>query len=432
MMSMSGWGRVNPRSAHVYTPRHGNELAAWVQNAHPTIARGLGRSYGDSAVAEHVLAMQGLDWLQHWNPATGELACAAGMSLDAVLAFVVPQGWFLPVTPGSRFVTLGGAVASDVHGKNHHVHGTFGQHVRGLTLRLGNGERLSVSATEHPDLLAATCGGMGLTGVIEAVQLQLVPLKSSTMHVTYYQLPNLTALLASFTEHAQATYSVAWLDAWQGGAGLGRGVLMLGEHATQGPLQWRAPRAWTVPVDMPHGLLGGPVLRAFNAWTYARGKSRRMQQDLIPYFYPLDALAHWNRLYGRRGFYQYQFVVPNAAAATLLPKVLRAIQEARVPPLLAVLKAFGAQNHHLLSFPMPGYTLAVDFPATEAAATLMDTLDHWVHDAGGRVYLAKDTRLSQRHFRQGYPQWEAFEAVRAKYHAAGRFASYQSKRLGLA
>jgi len=250
--------------------------------------------------------------------------------------------------------------------------------------------------------------------------------------VTYHQLPNLTALLASFTEHAQATYSVAWLDAWQGGAGLGRGVLMLGEHATQGPLQWRAPRAWTVPVDMPHGLLGGSVLRAFNAWTYARGKSRRMQQDLIPYFYPLDALAHWNRLYGRRGFYQYQFVVPNAAAATLLPKVLRAIQEARVPPLLAVLKGFGAQNHHLLSFPMPGYTLAVDFPATEAAATLMDTLDHWVHDAGGRVYLAKDTRLSQRYFRQGYPQWEAFEAVRAKYHAAGRFASYQSKRLGLA
>jgi len=296
MMPISGWGRVNPRSAHVYTPRHGNQLAAWVQNAHPTIARGLGRSYGDSAVAEHVLAMQGLDWLQHWNPATGELACAAGMSLDAVLAFVVPQGWFLPVTPGSRFVTLGGAVASDVHGKNHHVHGTFGQHVRGLTLRLGNGERLSVSATEHPDLLAATCGGMGLTGVIEAVQLQLVPLKSSTMHVTYHQLPNLTALLASFTEHAQATYSVAWLDAWQGGAGLGRGVLMLGEHATQGPLQWRAPRAWTVPVDMPHGLLGGPVLRAFNAWTYARGKSRRMQQDLIPYFYPLDALAQWNRL----------------------------------------------------------------------------------------------------------------------------------------
>ena len=162
MMPISGWGRVNPHPAHVYTPRHGNELAAWVQNAPPTIARGLGRSYGDSAVAEHVLAMQDLDWLQHWNPTTGELACAAGMSLDAVLAFVVPQGWFLPVTPGSRFVTLGGAVASDVHGKNHHVHGTFGQHVRGLTLRLGNGERLSVSATEHPDLLAATCGGLGL------------------------------------------------------------------------------------------------------------------------------------------------------------------------------------------------------------------------------------------------------------------------------
>lgn len=432
MTPCSGWGRVNPRPVHTHVARDGQALAALAQLPHGLIARGLGRSYGDSAVADHVVAMQGLDWLQSWDPTTGVLACAAGLSLDALLAFVVPQGWFLPVTPGSRFVTVGGAVASDVHGKNHHLHGTLGQHVLALNICLGNGERVTASPTEHADLFAATCGGMGLTGIIESVRLQLQPVASSQMQVTQHRAPHLEALLEAFAVHAHATYSVAWLDAWSPAPRLGRGVLMVGEHAATGPLQWRAPRTWTVPFDMPPALLGAPLLRAFNAWTYARARPGAGVQDLIPYFYPLDALAQWNRLYGRRGFYQYQFVVPPEGAAAVLRRVLQAIQEARVPPLLAVLKAFGPANAHPLSFPMAGYTLALDFAASEAALALMSTLDDWVHNAGGRVYLTKDARLSARHFRQGYPQWEAFEAVRAKYHAVGRFASHQSRRLGLA
>ena len=397
------------------------------------IARGLGRSYGDSALAPRVLESTHLDRYADFDAATGLLRCDAGVSLLDMLHTFVPRGWFLPVTPGTRHVTLGGAIASDVHGKNHHVDGSFSRHVSSVELLLGNGEVVSASRTERPDLFEATCGGMGLTGVLLGATLALKPIRSSEIVQTTLKLPNLQAVVEAFEAHAASTYSVAWIDCLATGAGLGRSILTLGEHAERGPLQTRAKAALPVPFDLPAALLNRATVGAFNALYHGRVRHTRQTRQLPfePFFYPLDALAGWNRLYGRAGFVQYQFVLPRADGTRGLERIVRRIAASGRGSFLAVLKAFGPGNDHPISFPQAGYTLALDFKAEPAVFRLLDELDPLVLEHGGRLYLAKDARMSEATFKQSYPRWQEFEAVRARYHAVGRFASLQSKRLGL-
>jgi decaprenylphospho-beta-D-ribofuranose 2-oxidase len=432
-MMVHGWGRYPRIDARLIQPASPAQLAASVCTAAPLIARGLGRSYGDSSLAPLMLSTRSLDLLQSFDPQSGVLVCEAGATLDDLLRVFVPRGWFVPVVPGTRFVTVGGAVASDVHGKNHHVDGCFTAHVQEIELLLGSGEHVRASRTENPDLFHASCGGMGLTGIILRVSLQLRRIASAEVLETTVKCSGLQALLELLEQHQGTHYSVAWVDCIASGRELGRSLLMLGEHCTDGPLAAAPDRCRSVPLDMPRRLLNRTGGRAFNALYWGRAGNSRVarRRSFQQFFFPLDSIENWNRLYGAAGFVQYQFVVPKPAGPTALREVLHRIGHSRCPAFLAVLKAFGAANQNLLSFPMEGYTLALDFKAEPAVFELLDALDVIVLHHGGRVYLAKDARMSEASFRRGYPRWQEFEAVRARWHAQGRFASRQSRRLGL-
>jgi len=431
---IEGWGRYPRQEAQVWTPHSIGQACQQLGRAEGAlIARGLGRAYGDSALAPQVISMRHCDHYAWFDPATGLVRCAAGVSLDDMLRTFVPRGWFLPVTPGTRYVTVGGAIASDVHGKNHHVDGAFSAHVRAVDIVLGNGERVSASPTENAELFHATCGGMGLTGVILAATIQLKPVQSSDVIETTIKTPNLDSALAAFEQYGSATYSVAWIDCLARGAALGRSLLMLGEHAPDGALAAPQKAALPVPCDLPAGLLNHASVRAFNALYYRRmlGRQRTRRIPYTPFFYPLDGLAGWNRLYGKNGFVQYQFVLPKAAGSAGMREVLAAIADSGRGSFMAVLKAFGAANANHLSFPTEGYTLALDFKAEPAVFDLLERLDRIVLHYGGRLYLTKDARMSAETFQRSYPRWQEFEQVRARWHAHGRFASLQSRRLGL-
>lgn len=432
-MELSGWGRHPRLNAQVTLPLSATQCGTDLHHTSPLIARGLGRSYGDSSLAPKVLCTRHLDYLQAFDAKSGILTCAAGVSLDAILRTFIPRGWFLPVTPGTRFVTVGGLIASDVHGKNHHGVGTFSAHLLSMDLLLGNGEYLTISPTKHADLFHATCGGMGLTGVILSAKFQLKPIRSSDILQTTYKTPDLEAVLEAFSANIAATYSVAWIDCLATGRSLGRSLLMLGEHATDGPLVMNSKSPKPVPFDLPAKLLNRASVQAFNTLYYGRIRQAesRCRVPFDAFFYPLDALSDWNRLYGKAGFVQYQLVLPKAAGIAGLREVLALIAQSGRGSFLAVLKVFGAANANHLSFPIEGYTLALDFKAETAVFELLNLLDCVVLHHGGRLYITKDTRMSEATFKASYPRWEAFEQVRAHWHAHGKFASAQSSRLGL-
>ena len=433
-MRVSGWGRYPVLEGEVVTPRSSSDVARRLTDTGGSwLPRGLGRSYGDSSLNERMLDLTALDGFVTFDEATGTLMCEAGVSLAQIIQLFLPRGWFLPVTPGTAFVTVGGAIASDVHGKNHHRDGTFTDHVASLRIVVASGETLECSRDTNPDLFHATCGGMGLTGVIVDATLSLMPVSTDLIDETVVKAPTLERCLESFDEHADARYSVAWIDLVATGPKLGRSLVMLGEHVEGGGARIPpvGPRVG-VPVEMPGILLNRATVSAFNSLYNARvrGPVTRHTVGYRKYFYPLDAVGSWNRLYGRDGFVQYQLVIP--AEPTVLRAIVERVARAGAASPLAVLKVFGSQNANLLSFPAAGYTLAMDFKATPDTLVLCDALDAMVLDAGGRLYLTKDSRMSAETFHASYPRVPEFEAVRHKYGAVGRFASAQSRRLELA
>jgi len=432
-MELYGWGRYPRCEAQVAMPQTSSDCFNVLASKKPCIARGFGRSYGDSSLAQDVLETRYLNKFQEFDAATGLLTCEAGVSLADILDVFVPRGWFLPVTPGTRFVSVGGAIASDVHGKNHHRDGTFTAHVTQLDMLLGNGERVVASRVEKADLFHATCGGMGLTGIILSASIQLKPMTSSNIVETTIKLPNLRDVLQAFDEHEQATYSVAWIDCLAKGDALGRSLLMLGEHADDDCLRVSSSKPITIPVDMPARLLNQASMKLFNSLYYNKARDEQSTRIVAydTFFYPLDKLRNWNRLYGKAGFVQYQCVLPKKAGEAGLREVLELVVASGRGSFLAVLKMFGASNQNTLSFPMHGYTLALDFKAEPAVFLLLDKLDQLMLRLGGRTYLCKDARMVERTFKASYARWTEFEDVRAKYHAVGRFSSHQSKRLGL-
>jgi len=433
-MQIFGWGRYPKIDAEVNLPRDLAQARALIQSDGMLIPRGLGRAYGDSSLATRVFETTNLQFFHFFDAVSGVLSCDAGVSLFEILKVFVPKGWFIPVSPGTRFVTVGGAIASDVHGKNHHLDGTFGQHVVSLQLLLGNGEIVRVSPTENTALFHATCGGMGLTGTILSASFRLVPIKSSEIIETTIKAANLDVVLDGFEQFGTSTYTVAWIDCLAQGENLGRSLLMVGEHAEDGPLTVADKNPLTMPVDAPSSLLNPFSIKAFNALYYAKaqhGVSTR-RRSFESYFYPLDQILQWNKLYGKAGFMQYQFVIPTSAGREGLRQILKTIAASGQGSFLAVLKTFGKKNANYLSFPIEGYTLALDFKVTKSIFALMDQLDQLVLQYGGRLYLAKDARMSEATFKNSYPNWHEFEAVRERYHAIGKFASLQSRRLGLA
>ncbi|VAW44724.1 Putative oxidoreductase [hydrothermal vent metagenome] len=434
---LTGWGCYPQQDSQQYHATHLHKIPDFVtQNDNELIARGLGRSYGDSALAQTTLNTQSLNHLLDFDIETGIVHCSAGISLAEMLKVFVPKGWFLPVTPGTQFVTVGGAIASDVHGKNHHLDGCFSQHLINLTLCVASGECITCSPTEHRELFLATCGGMGLTGIIVSATLKLIPVESAFIEETTWKTANLTETLEQFDAHHQSTYSVAWIDCLSKGKHLGRSLLMLGEHAkpqTAHNFKIAPPSKLAVPFNMPNGLLNAFTVKAFNTLYYHKVRQKKSQRlaHYAPFFYPLDSIQNWNRLYGKNGFTQYQFVLPKEAGLEGLTKILTEIVDSKRGSFLAVLKVFGAHNANYLSFPIEGYTLAIDFKIDPTLFAFLDKLDQIVLDYGGRLYLTKDARMSEQTFKQSYPQWEQFQQVRHQYGAHTTFHSVQSKRLGL-
>ncbi len=430
---ISGWGGYPLINANVMRPITASQSKIICEKYSDFIARGLGRSYGDSSLQTNILDCTALNFFVNFDTKTGLLTCGAGVSLKDILDVFVPQGWFLPVTPGTRWVTVAGAVASDVHGKNHHSVGTFSQHVAGIQILLGNGQILEISSNIEPELFRATCGGMGLTGIILSVTLRLQKVNSSNILQTTIKSNNLSETMEIFENHWDSTYSVAWIDCMAANSALGRSLITLGEHANDQVLQLSKEKSFYVPRFFPSQLLNSYSIKLFNTLYF--NKQLRQQSNAVAgyknFFYPLDGLSNWNNLYGRQGFLQYQFVLPQDAGLEGLTKLLKKITASGYGSFLAVLKKFGPQNNNYLSFPISGYTLALDFKMSQCALALMDSLDSIVLDYGGRLYLTKDARMSEQTFKSSYPEWHRFEEVRERYGAIGKFSSLQSKRLGL-
>jgi len=435
LQRIHGWGRYPIIEAEVNSPLVVSGMKSAIESCGKVgmIARGLGRSYGDSSIAKHVIDTRYLNHLLNFNKITGVVTCNAGISLADILEVFVPMGWFLPVTPGTKHITLGGAVASDVHGKNHHVSGCFCDYVERIELLVSPDNILTCSDTNYSELFHATCGGMGLTGIILSVTLRLKPVSSAYIDQKIIKATNLSEALALFEQNYSSTYSVAWIDCLATGSSLGRSLLMIGEHAQDNKLTGSVTHQITIPVEMPSNLLNRFSIQLFNTLYYNRITKREVthREHYEPFFYPLDGIQQWNRLYGKNGFTQYQFVIPKEAGQEGMTKILQAIALSGKGSFLAVLKVFGKQNENFLSFPLAGYTLALDFKIEDGLFPLLDRLDAMVLDYGGRIYLTKDVRMSEKTFKQSYPRWEQFQAIREQNGMKGIFASYQSRRLGL-
>lgn len=376
---------------------------------------GLGRSYGDSCLNDGgtLISTAGLARFMAFDRSSGRLRCEAGVSLDAIIRLALPQGWFLPVTPGTRFVTVGGAIANDVHGKNHHRAGTFGRHVLRFELLRSDGRRLLCSPRVNPDWYGATIGGLGLTGLITWAEIQLKPVANAYMVQETRRFRNLDEFFAIATESERDfEYTVAWVDCLARGRRLGRGAFLRANHAPPqaAPLPPPRERLRSLPFPLPSWVLNRASLRGFNALYYRTRAEGTRLLHCLPYFYPLDAIAGWNRLYGRRGFFQYQCVVPHADGGEAMARILTTISEARTGSFLAVLKTFGGTpSPGMLSFPRPGVTLALDFPNRGAPTrALLDRLDEITRAAGGAVYPAKDARMSADSFQAYFPAWRRF------------------------
>ena len=406
-MGVTAWGRLGWPDAAAEIPL-GDRHAPLPPCDGTLLAYGNGRSYGDVGLnpGGTLLKLRGLDRFIAFDAETGALTCEAGVLLADILDLVVPRGWFLAVTPGTRFVTVGGAIANDVHGKNHHAAGSFGDHLLSCELLRSDGARLTCSREENADWFAATIGGLGLTGVVTQATIRLRRIRGTAMAVRNTRFTGLDEFFARNAEAEKAhEYAVAWIDCL---AQTPRGVLMAGDHA-EGELP--APRgAKRVPLTPPFSLINGLSLRAFNAGYYGKPWPAEARQHYLPYFYPLDAIHDWNRIYGKPGFYQYQCAVPPASARAAIGEMLDTIAASGQGSFLAVLKNFGARPAPgLLSFPMPGTTLALDFPNHGAPTlALFARLDAIVRAAGGRLYAAKDARMSGDFFRAAYPQWQDF------------------------
>ncbi|PIE15886.1 MAG: FAD-linked oxidase [Proteobacteria bacterium] len=444
---IAGWGRFPRVTAQVTRPERRSEVLAALGDVGPegALAFGLGRSYGDSALLDggRVFVTRRLDRMLAFDPETGWLRCEAGVSIEDILEVFVPRGFFPPVTPGTKLVTVGGALASDVHGKNHHVDGAWSNHVRRVELLTAGGDVVICDRAREPELFAATVGGMGLTGIILSLEVKLTPVHGPWIEMESVRVESLDHFFEVSAESADFTHTVSWIDCVTRGKAMGRGIFMRGRHAARGAagtdgivgkLVHAAEPALDVPVDLPGWTLNKASIRLFNE-VYFRKHPRGQIGSIVhydPFFYPLDAVRNWNRIYGKRGFLQYQLVVPPDPTHRALREVMEAITSSGMGSFLAVIKELGPQQNGLLSFPTPGVLLALDFPNYgRPLFALLDRLDRVVTDAGGRTYLTKDARMSRDTFRAQYPDWERWKAIRDAWDPEARFRSEQGMRLGL-
>jgi decaprenylphospho-beta-D-ribofuranose 2-oxidase len=450
LRELSGWGMCTRSLSMFAEPETPDELRARLR-PHARVGlgregitmRGLGRSYGDPAINAGglVLGTRRMDRYLGFDAASGVLTVEAGASLAGIIDDFAPRGFFPMITPGTKYVTVGGAIANDVHGKAHHVQGCFSACVQSMRMLLASGEVVQTSRSERPALFWATFGGMGLTGVVLDATITLRPIETTYFRQKAISVGSLEEMLAALEEQDSVfPYSVAWVDPRASGASLGRGVLTVGDHARRDelppelarePLLVSGPPKVTVPFELPELTLNPLTTRALNLamrQVLVRGKPFAHYEK---FFYPLDFVAEWNRGYGHRGFTQYQFVIPFEDGLRRMRAILDAIMSSGELPLLNVLKRFGKESGGLLSFPREGYTFAIDFPIRSGTVALVRRLDAMVLEAGGRIYLGKDAYVEPQTFRAMYPAVDAFLAVKREVDPEGLFSSDQARRVGL-
>ena len=443
---LTGWGRISPTRAELAEPASVAAAARLLETAAAArglIARGLGRSYNNAAQCAGgvVISTTRLNRIVGLDPATGLVTCEAGVSLEQLMVAGLPAGWFVPVSPGTRQVTVGGAIAADVHGKNHHVAGSFARHVRSFDILLPGGELRTVTEDSDPELFWATAGGMGLTGLVVRAVIQLKRVATSRLRVDTVRTADIDETMATLAEHDRAFgYTVAWSDSLARGASLGRSVITSGDFAGPAdlprgadPFAFRPGARLGVPAWFPPGLINRyTVALANEAWYRKAPRSRRGElQTIGTFFHPLDGIRNWNRIYGPGGFRQYQYALPFGQEAAVR-RSFELVSRARAASFVTVLKRFGEGDPGFLSFPVPGWTLALDVPArTPGLAGLLGSLDRLVVEAGGRVYLAKDSRVPPGVLAEMYPRLAEFRKLRAEFDPDGMLASDLSRRLGL-
>ena len=433
--TLAGWGRLPRAETWAARPERTREaLAALaVADARGHIAYGAGRSYGDAALngGGRTIVTSRLDRFSDFDPATGAVTCEPGVTFAELMRVFLPRRWLAPVNPGTAFATIGGAVANDVHGKNHDIAGSFGDHVEWLDLALPSGEVVRCGPGERPELFAATVGGIGLTGLILAVRLRLAKVPSNAVELRERRIASLDEFLAAYAEPSTRDgWSVGWIDVLARGGAMGRGILETARPSTTG-VDPAAPKQRAVPVDFPAIALNPLSVRAFNALYWRRvpaeGRERRVAWE--KFLFPLDAIHQWNRIYGKRGFRQFQCVVPWDEGARAMPRLLDEVGRAGSASFLAVLKTLGGEGRGDLSFPMKGWTLALDFPERPATLELFTRLERLTLDHGGRLYLAKDSALSAAGFKTMYPRLDRLRAVLAVVDPERRMQSDMARRL---
>ena len=444
---LAGWGMTEPTVAEVAQPRSADEVAALMKgvSAAGVIARGLGRSYNNAAQNDGglVLSMAGMTDVLSFDQASGVVTCEAGVSLEQLMVRLLPAGWFVPVTPGTRQVTVGGAIAADVHGKNHHSAGSFARHVLSFDLLTADGDVRTVTPESDADLFWGAAGGMGLTGIILRATIAMKPVETSRLIVDTVRMANIDDTMAYLAStDKDYDYTVAWTDCLAGRGSLGRSVITSGDFATIGevryrnrarPLEFKPSALVGAPPVVPSGLVNARTVALLNEAWFRKAPRRRTGeiQTIGRFFHPLDGIRNWNRVYGPAGFRQYQYVVP-FGAEDVVRRSLERISALRAPSFVTVLKRFGEGDQGMLSFPMPGWTLALDFPSrTPWLSQLLGELDKLVLEAGGRLYLAKDSRIPAELMPRMYPRYEDFRRLRAEIDPAGIFSSDLSVRLGL-
>jgi len=436
MTLVSNWGNYPVVKAQIKEFSNSSEANNRIQEVKNCVVRGAGLSYGDASLSTNIISTTHFNQIIQFDEQNGVIVAESGVTLDQVLQVIVPKGWFLPVTPGTKFITVGGAVAGDVHGKNHHSEGSFCHYVSHLQLLMADGSQVMCTPQQNAALFDLVCGGLGHAALILTVTFSLKSIKTSFIRQRNVIINNLDEMLTNLQNFNSSTYSVSWIDCLATGKNLGRGVLMLGEHATPDEVQTSsklkvhaAPKL-SAPFFFPGFLLNSFSVKSFNFLYFNKFKMGAAQTVVHydPYFYPLDFVSNWNKLYGKRGFLQYQFVIPFRDAAAGLRVILDKISKSGLASFLAVLKSLGPGNH-LLSFPLPGFTLALDFPVSDKIFPLLDELDQIVVDLGGRIYLVKDARMHPEIFQKGYPNAGKFKDQVTRFDPQHKFSSTLSKRL---
>ena len=432
-MSFMSWGMYPKTNNTVFKFDKEKTLKHIINEYDELIPCGNGRSYGDSALSSNIINVKPRDYFIDFDKENGLLHIQAGVLLSEILEIYVPKGWFFKITPGTKFITVGGAIASDVHGKNHHVEGCFSECIQEFEIMLADGEVVTCSKETTPELFKATCGGMGLTGVILNARIYLKKINSQYISQTTIKTKNLKETFDAFENYSNKPYSVAWIDCLAKGSEIGKCLLMVGDFRDDGKLDYKKKNKLSIPFNFPRFVLNNWSVRAFNLLYYGKAKEGVSKQrvDIDTFFYQLDSIGHWNRIYGKDGFTQYQFILPKELSYIGLEEILTVISNSGKGSFLTVLKLYGKANDNWLSFPMEGYSLALDFKIEKGLFNLLDKLDEIVVKYKGRIYLTKDVRVSKEIFEKGYPQIEKFRKYRKEKKMDSKFQSYQSKRVGI-